>query len=121
MSALGGGDGTLGVIVWPSYVGVSHGEPNDGMHFEPSASPDYERGQISWGMDNGDIVGRALVSVPAGMEFTHFLYFTHPTHPQSIGNRKMLHPIKFPTAGVIEVYPITNPDLAMNKRQGVDY
>jgi hypothetical protein len=115
------GDGTLAMVVWPSYVGVSCGAPNDGMHWEPASSTDYERGQIQWGMENGEIVGRALIHVPAGVEFTHFVYFTHPTDPVSIGNRQMPYPYRPETAGVLEVYPITNPDLALNKRQGIDY
>jgi hypothetical protein len=118
---MAGGSGTLQLVVWPSYVGVSCGAPNDGLHFEPTTMAGYDRGQISWGLEDGQIVGRALIHAPADLTYSHLVYFTHPTEPTSVGNRQLPHPITFTTAGVIEVYPITNEDLAMNKRQGIDY
>jgi hypothetical protein len=72
-------------------------------------------------MENGEITGRALINIPPNVECTHFVYFTHPTDPISVGNKQLPHPIRFDTPGVIEAYPITNPDLRLNQRQGIDY
>jgi hypothetical protein len=78
------------------------------------------RGQIHWEHVDGDIVGRAFIHVPAGT-YTHLAYFHGPEGPAMAGNMQLPHPIVYPITGVIEVYPITNPDLRLNKRQGIDY
>jgi hypothetical protein len=108
-----GGDGTLSFTIWPTYVGVSSGAPAGGVHWEPT-DLGYQRGQIAWELEDGQIVGRAKIDAPAG-HYTHLLYFHHPEHPQSIGSVQLPHPVDFPTAGVIDVYPITNADLELLK------
>ena len=47
---------------------VCYGEP-EGIQ--------YQRGQIQWGMANGDIVGRAYVQAGPGV-YTHLAYFRGP-------------------------------------------
>jgi hypothetical protein len=117
----GGTDGTLGCVVWPTYVGVCEGDPLGGViaYGEPTGI-DYERGQIVWGLDAaGDIEGRAFVKAGAGT-YTHLAYFSGPEGANMVGKVQLPHPIKFDTAGVIEVYPITNPDLQLNRKQGCE-
>jgi hypothetical protein len=118
-----GGEGTLGMVVWPAYIGVCTEDPGPGpaAQGEPADSSDYVRGQISWAReDSGDIVGRATVCAPAG-HYTHMAYFTGPAGPCMSGKMQLSHPIRFMRAGVIDVYPITNTDLRANRRQGIDY
>src|SRR6185312_4848399 len=43
-------DGTLSLIVWPAYVGVSTTPPTGGLHWEPSDIY-YQRGQINWELE----------------------------------------------------------------------
>jgi len=104
-------DGTLSLIVWPAYVGVSTTPPTGGLHWEPSDIY-YQRGQINWELEGEQIVGRAKIYAPAGT-FTHLIYFRHPEDPQSVGSVQLPHPITFTEAGVIDVYPITNQDLEL--------
>jgi hypothetical protein len=113
--------GTLGVAVWPSYVGICVGDPGEGPHarWEP-ISADYKRGQITWGMENNEVIGRAEILAPAG-QFTHLAYFSGPEGACMVGKVQLPHPILFPTAGHIDVYPIRNADLKLNERQGIDY
>lgn len=111
------GEGTLGVLVWPSYVGACYGEPTTGVLsvFEPSQNPRYKRGQINWGMEGDQIVGRAFIHVPKG-EYTHLLYFTHPELAEVVGSVQLPHPIIYHgDDNIIEVYPITNADLQLLK------
>lgn len=113
-------DGTLGLVVWPAYVGVCTEDPGPGpiAYGEPEA--DYQRGQIDWALEDGEIVGRAAISAPAGL-YTHMAYFSGPHGACMSGKMQLSHPIRFLEAGMIDVYPITNSDLSANQRQGIDY
>lgn len=118
MSPPGAGDGTLDIAVWPAYVGACQEDPGPGpvAYGEPEATR-YRRGQIQWGMENDDIVGRAVIRAEPGV-YTHLAYFRGPDGPCMCGKVQLPHPIRFPRAGVIEVYPITNSDLRLLKAQG---
>lgn len=107
------GEGKLGFVVWPSYVGAhtDRGEPTDSL---------YQRGQITWSIDPLDpsakIVGRALVWLPAGT-FTHLTYHSSPEGGVPLGKIQLDHPLVFDYSGRLEVYPITNPDLCLHQYQ----
>jgi len=116
---LGAIDGTLGCVVWPSYVGACEEDPAGGVvaYGEPTGL-DYERGQITWAVnEQGELEGRAVVKAGKGV-YTHLSYFSGPEGPCQVGKVQLPHPIRFDVPGVIEVYPITNPDLQLNKNQG---
>jgi len=115
------GRGHFGAVVWPAYAGVCVGDPGPGpiAYGEPEGT-DYRRGQIQWAMEDGEIVGRAFVNVGVG-SYTHAAYFSGPEGPRQVGKYQFPHPIRFPRPGVIELYPITNPSLRLNKAQGIDY
>jgi len=112
------GEGVFGAVIWPSFVGACTEDPGGGLvaYGEPE-DVSYSRGGIVWGMDNGEIVGRALVNLPAGT-YTHLAYFHGPEGPRMGGKMQLPHPLVFPTDGVLEVYPITNPNLELNTKQG---
>jgi hypothetical protein len=118
MSLAAAADGTLTVAVWPTYVGACREDPGPGpiAYGEPEATR-YQRGQIQWGMEEGAIVGRAVIHAEAG-RYTHLAYFRGPEGPCMCGKIQLPHPILFPRAGVIEIYPITNADLGLLKAQG---
>lgn len=118
MSMTTSGGGMLSVAIWPAYVGACQADPGPGPmpYGEPEATQ-YRRGQIQWGMANGDIVGRAYIQAGRGM-YTHLAYFRGPEGPCMCGKIQLPHPIRFPRAGVIEVYPITNTELQLLKAQG---
>lgn len=110
-----GGVGVLGAIVWPTHLGAVTGHPGPGPKpaNEPTDSPDYERGQIEWMLETsgpfaGEIVGRALLNVPAGVY--EYLVFCHGpgSLPKMINATKFEHPLVYEKAGVMEVYPIRN-------------
>jgi hypothetical protein len=118
VSLAAGGDGVLGVAVWPTHVGACREDPGPGPvpYGEPEGSG-YRRGQIQWGLEGDEIVGRAVIHAGPGL-YTHLAYFHGPDGPQMCGKVQLPHPIPFRQAGVIEVYPITNPDLRLLKAQG---
>lgn len=87
---------------------------------EPVGDPDYQRGQITWNLENGEIVGRAFIVVPAGT-YTHQAYFYGPTGACMSGKMQLSQPITVPSTGYIEVYPITNPSMRLLQTQGRDY
>jgi hypothetical protein len=126
VTAPAAGVGTFGAVVWPAYVGVCEGDPGPGPHaFGEPTGVEYQRGQIHWAVeDSGEIVGRAFVHVGPGY-YTHFAYFSGPEGPRMSGKRQMAQPMDWrrapATGNVIEVYPLTNPDLSLNKAQGIDY
>ena len=118
MSLAAAGDGTLTVAVWPAYVGACQEDPGPGpVPYGEPEDTQYQRGQIQWGMQDGDIVGRAVIHAGAGL-YTHLAYFRGLEGPCMCGKIQLRHPIRFPRAGVIEVYPITNPELRLLKAQG---
>lgn len=116
------GEGTLGIAIWPAYVGACIEDPGPGpiAYGEPE-STHYARGQINWGIEasssSEQIVGRALIHAPAGI-YTHLAYFRGPEGPCMSGKLQLQHPIVFPSSGVIEIYPITNDGLKLLKAQG---
>lgn len=114
MTAEVGSDGTLAIVVWPAYVGACQGDPSTHTIWEPKVG-DYRRGQIEWALENDIIVGRAKILVPQG-EYTHLLYFRHPTAMETVGSVQLPHPIVYMGPdNIIEVYPITNDDLQLLK------
>jgi len=102
---VGGGDGTLAIIVWPTYVGAA------GQHgAEPADNDDYERGQITWLVNAaGEPYGHAQILVPPGV-YTDLCYFHHPRSPLMIGYQHLAQPFDFRVAGVINVEHITKAD-----------
>lgn len=111
---LGGGEGVLGAFVWPVYVGLSNGQPDPACTGEPFMHPDYQRGQITWTtMPNGEIIGRAVIHVPAG-SYTHLTYHygpsIWPSGPQLMGYRQNDHGLRFPQAGTATIDPINEGD-----------
>ena len=78
---------------------------------------EYQRGQIQWGMEHGEIVGRAHIHAGPGL-YTHLAYFHGPERPQMCGKVQLSHPIRLLRATSIEVHPITNPDGRLLKAQG---
>lgn len=120
MSLATAGDGTLRIAVWPAYVGACQSDPGPGPVAlgEPQATR-YQRGQIQWGMEKDDIVGRAFIHTGPG-RYTHLAYFRGPEGSCMCGKIQLPHPILFRQPGVIEVYPITNSDLRLLKAQGCE-
>jgi hypothetical protein len=110
--------GYLGAVIWPSFVGVCTQDPGAGLvaYGEPE-DVSYSRGGIVWGIEDEQITGRAFVNVPAGT-YTHLAYFHGPEGPRMGGKMQLAHPLVFPKDGVLEVYPITNPNLELNTKQG---
>lgn len=109
-------DGTLGFTVWPNYIGLVNADlgcPPFSV-IEPSANPDYERGQIYWELRGERIAGRARITCPAG-DYTHFAFFQHPTDMRVTGLRKLPHPLRYvDPINTLDVDPIYNDDLALN-------
>jgi hypothetical protein len=122
---LGAGDGTLQMTVWPSYIGFCVEDPGAGpIPYGEPQEPYYQRGQITWTATENDIVGRAVVAAPKTttlFPYTHLAFFSGPEGNCMVGKSQLAQPIVFASDGVIEVYPITNPDLRCNQRQGIDY
>jgi hypothetical protein len=108
------------LTVWPNHVGVCNVELGQPPFIlaEPTKHPDYRRGQIEWRYTgeppDNKIVGRARIHCPAG-DYTHFVYFNHPTDRLVVGLEKMAHPIHFELDNnIIDVDPIHNHDLELN-------
>ncbi len=109
MSTLTVAEGILQVAVWPTYVGVCQHDP--GLAPIPYGEPqgtEYVRGQIHWGMERSEIVGRAFIHAGPGL-YTHLAYFHGPEGPRMCGKVQLPHPIRIPRTTVIEVHPITKP------------
>jgi hypothetical protein len=102
-----GNIGTFGVIVWPSYVGAVNV-----VGQEPMGDPTYHRGQISWDVmpDSGEIIGRAVVDVPAG-EWGWMIYCKHPTEQGFVSAQKLNHPLALTAPGQITLDCITESDV----------
>lgn len=93
--------GQLGGKVWPPYVGLATDEG------EPFDTAGYERGMISWRVEENGIFGRAVVWVPKGV-YTEIRYYSGP-HAENgeMGDRQRLeHPVVFDRLGQIELDPI---------------
>jgi hypothetical protein len=98
--------GVLSAVVWPTWAGSvnEHGE-------EPISDPDYQRSQISWGLnEQGRIVGYAKIHVPRGI-WTHIIYHHHPTRGGYITAQKLAHPLQLSSDGEIELIDITDEDV----------
>jgi len=104
--SLGGGEGTLGFVVWPTHAGCVNraGE-------EPMFKLDYHRGQIFWDKnDRGIILGRATVLVPAG-EWCWVIYCYNPYNPSFVTAQKLAHPLILHEPGTIELSEITEAEV----------
>jgi hypothetical protein len=103
--------GTLGAIVWPTYMGVATGDPGQGQtpEHEPWGEPDYERGQIHWHTEDGQIYGKAQVCAPKGV-YTHFVFCRGCDRPSMMDNNQLDQPIVFDRAGFIDIDPIQFTD-----------
>lgn len=121
-----GGEGSLGVFIWPVYVGLANcvsGEATDSFDGEPFYHPDYARGNIKWvPMPNGEIIGRAVIHVPKG-SYTHLTYHygpgVWPTGPQVMGRRQLEFALYFPANASVTIDPINYGDW-LNIPRGVD-
>jgi hypothetical protein len=103
---LGGGLGTLSVVVWPNHAGaVNHkGE-------EPMFGFDYKRGQIAWELDEkGKLLGHATIDVPAG-EWCWIIYCRNPYNPGFVSAQKLAHPLVLTEPGIIQLNGITEDDI----------
>jgi hypothetical protein len=101
-----GGIGILSVVVWPTHVGAvkSNGE-------EPMFDLDYQRGQITWGMDDtGQLSGHANIAVPAG-EWAWIIYSNDQYTPGFVHAQKLAQPLILSSAGMITMEQITEGDI----------
>jgi hypothetical protein len=96
------GRGVLRANVWPAYVGAL-----DCYGVEPG--DDYQRGQISWRVEDGEVIGRGAILVPKGI-YPELAYFHHPTQGLMCGHQHLEHPFNFQIPGVIKVERITAED-----------
>jgi hypothetical protein len=98
MSLAAAGDGTLTIAVWPAYVGACQADPGLGpvAYGEPQATQ-YQRGQIQWGMEKDDIVGRAFIHAGPG-RYTHLAYFRGPEGSCMCGENPAATSNSVPTA-----------------------
>lgn len=104
--------GTLSIVVWPTYMGVSFGDPGLGPvpEHEPFEDINYSRGQITWRTDpDGRVWGSAQVFAPKGI-YTHFVFCHGPVREMMIGRRQLEQPIIFDRPGIIDIEPIENQD-----------
>lgn len=100
------GEGTLSFVIWPAYAGAVNEHGN-----EPISNPDYQRGQIIWGITAQDqILGHTRIHLPAGT-WTHIVYTHHPSEPLVITASKLLHPIVLHEAGYLDITDITEEDV----------
>jgi len=103
--------GVLQVSVWPTYLGLSTGDPGPGPSpvNEPFGEPGYERGQIFWRTEADQVVGNARVYVPKGV-YTHLVFCYGPIQDMQAGSNRLEQPIIFDAPGWIDVDPIQNQD-----------
>lgn len=129
-NTIGAGVGEISAVVWPTFVGfctedpgvppIAYGEPTD---------PAYRRGQIFWQTEVLDgieqIVGRAFVMLPKTSRlkpYTHQAFFSGPEGNCMLGKCQLSQPLPVDIdVARIECYPIVNPDMQLNKSQGIDY
>src|SRR5687767_2652614 len=96
------GIGTLGAIIWPTYVGavLINGK-------EPVSDPEYARGAITWRPEGDELVGSATISVPAG-EWGWLIYSHNPSTPNFVSSQKLRWPLRIAgPGGVITLTRIT--------------
>jgi hypothetical protein len=110
---------SLGAIVWPVYVGVSNCHPGAIVGACPIGEPwghrDYERGQITWERQaptlltpEGEILGRAMIRVPAGI-WTHYVFCSGFQQAALMDATQMDFPTALQQATVIDLRPIHGP------------
>ena len=118
---MGLNEGTLGAIVWPTYIGVACEGVTPPFSCDEPHNGGYQRGQIIWTPVNDDrqVIGRARIMCPPGT-YTHFVYFKHPSRPQACGVAKMAHPIRCTEPlTALDVDPIINDDLRLSRLGGI--
>jgi hypothetical protein len=112
-------DGTLSVIMWPVYIGIARAGVTPPFSIDEPHNGGYQRGQITWTPvpppDPRQVIGRARILCPPG-EYTHFVYFHHPTKPKACGVAQLPHPIRFEVFTTLDVYPIENQDLQLARQ-----
>lgn len=99
-------EGVLRAVVWPTHAGACNefGE-------EPISDPDYQRGQLSWGLDeSGALTGHCRILVPAG-RWCFVVYSHHPARPVIISAQKLSIPFDLPQASWIDLDGITEADV----------
>ena len=102
----GGGEGTLGFVVWPTHAGAV-----DGQGREPMFGLEYARGQINWNLnEQGKIVGNTRIQVPAG-DWTWIIYTHNPHNPGFITAKKLAHPLVLHEPGFIDLMDITEDEV----------
>ena len=100
------GKGVFSVVIWPNHAGAV-----DERGEEPLSDPDYQRGQIGWGLnEQGRLVGHVRINVPRGT-WTHILYCHTPAQPNFITVQKLSHPFVFSSPGTIKLLDITDDDV----------
>jgi hypothetical protein len=113
-------EGTLGVVVWPVYIGAAMEGATPPFHVNEPHNGGYRRGTIAWipVPDSRQVIGRARILVPPGV-YTHFVYFHHPVAGQCCGVAKMDFPVHCTEPlTVLDVDPIVNSDLALLTMKG---
>jgi hypothetical protein len=98
------------MVVWPTYAGAvnERGE-------EPMGDPDYARGPITWEVnEQGRLVGRCHICIPRGsVDWTHIIYCHNPSQPGFISAQKLVHPMRLPDGGAIDMLDITDEDIQL--------
>lgn len=116
---LGSGLGILGATVWPTYIGLSCGEPGPGTATGGTGIPsheshgdlDYKRGMITWVTEASGLVwGQARVYVPKGV-YTHVLFCHGPGPNLYLSAKQWESPVVFNKSGWIDINPIHNADV----------
>jgi hypothetical protein len=99
------GDGVLSFVVWPTHAGavMANGD-------EPMFGLEYQRGQITWEMTEGQLLGRATITVPAG-EWAWIIYCHNQFRPGFVTCQKLAHPLVLPAPGTIELAGISEDDV----------
>jgi hypothetical protein len=102
----GGGEGTLGFVVWPTHAGAVNSAGQ-----EPMFTHDYYRGQIYWDVNEAGLIrGRATILVPAG-EWTWIIYCHNPYQPGYVSAQKLAHPLYLSEPGTIDLSEITEEEV----------
>jgi hypothetical protein len=98
-------EGILSAVIWPNHAGAVNRFGD-----EPLSDPDYQRGQITWGMTAGGVLlGNCRILVPMGT-WTHIVYGHRPDRGFTAA-QKLSHPMTLSAAGVIDLDDITEADI----------
>jgi len=105
---LGGGDGVLSFVVWPTHAGAVNRRGE-----EPMFGLDYQRGQITWEVNgDGQLRGRATITVPAG-KWCWIIYCHNAFRPGFVTAQKLAHPLILDEPGTIDLTQITEDEVAV--------